>query len=230
MIENKLEDLREWFNYELDEIVEKDISPRKRDYLSNLVVDKFVEKYDRKDLYRLSKNELFEEFDNWINNHISDVVESSNILSENKSTDSLKSLFKEDTSDFSVELAIRDENNQYSNIGWVDKDTDINYNEGIYGFSDDVRNNVKPLTRNEANKLAQDIISNAPAGDVLAGVVPYSSLPISGTPNEDEDINEDEDEDEEDSDETTDEDINEEDTEGVEDSVDEEESSTEETE
>lgn len=228
MIENKLEDLREWFNYELDEIVEKDISPRKRDYLSNLVVDKFVEKYDRKDLYRLSKNELFEEFDNWINNHISDVVESSNILSENKSTDSLKSLFKEDTSDFSVELAIRDENNQYSNIGWVDKDTDINYNEGIYGFSDDVRNNVKPLTRNEANKLAQDIISNAPAGDVLAGVVPYSSLPISGTPNEDEDINEDEDE--EDSDETTDEDINEEDTEGVEDSVDEEESSTEETE
>lgn len=223
MIENKLEDLREWFNYELDEIVEKDISPRKRDYLSNLVVDKFVEKYDRKDLYRLSKNELFEEFDNWINNHISDVVESSNILSENKSTDSLKNLFKEDTSDFSVELAIRDENNQYSNIGWVDKDTDINYNEGIYGFSDDVRNNVKPLTRNEANKLAQDIISNAPAGDVLAGVVPYSSLPISGTPNEDEDINEDE----EVSDETTDEDINEEDTE---DNVDEEESSTEETE
>lgn len=227
MIENKLEDLREWFNYELDEIVEKDISPRKRDYLSNLVVDKFVEKYDRKDLYRLSKNELFEEFDNWINNHISDVVESSNILSENKSTDSLKSLFKEDTSDFSVELAIRDENNQYSNIGWVDKDTDINYNEGIYGFSDDVRNNVKPLTRNEANKLAQDIISNAPAGDVLAGVVPYSSLPISGTPNEDEDINEDEEVSDETADETTDEDINEEDTE---DNVDEEESSTEETE
>lgn len=227
MIENKLEDLREWFNYELDEIVEKDISPRKRDYLSNLVVDKFVEKYDRKDLYRLSKNELFEEFDNWINNHISDVVESSNILSENKSTDSLKNLFKEDTSDFSVELAIRDENNQYSNIGWVDKDTDINYNEGIYGFSDDVRNNVKPLTRNEANKLAQDIISNAPAGDVLAGVVPYSSLPISGTPNEDEDINEDEEVSDETADETTDEDINEEDTE---DNVDEEESSTEETE
>lgn len=227
MIENKLEDLREWFNYELDEIVEKDISPRKRDYLSNLVVDKFVEKYDRKDLYRLSKNELFEEFDNWINNHISDVVESSNILSENKSTDTLKNLFKEDTSDFSVELAIRDENNQYSNIGWVDKDTDINYNEGIYGFSDDVRNNVKPLTRNEANKLAQDIISNAPAGDVLAGVVPYSSLPISGTPNEDEDINEDEEVSDETADETTDEDINEEDTE---DNVDEEESSTEETE
>lgn len=216
MIENKLEDLKEWFNYELDEIVEKDISPRKRDYLSNLVIDKFVEKYDRKNLYRISKNELFEEFDYWINNHISDIVESSNILSENKSTDSLKNLFKEDTSDFSVELVIRDENNQYSNIGWVDKDTDINYNEGIYGFSEDVRNNVKPLTRNEANKLAQDIISNAPAGDVLVGVVPYSSLPISGTPNED--INEDEDT----SDETTDEDINEEDNEGVEETSEEE--------
>lgn len=222
MIENKLEDLRDWFNYELDEIVEKDISPRKRDYLSNLVVGKFVEKYDKNDLYKLSKNELFEEFDNWINNHISDVIESSNILSENRSTNSLKDLFKEDTSDFSVALAIRDENNQYSNIGWVDKDTDINYNEGIYGFSDDVRNNVKPLTRNEANKLAQDIISNAPAGDVLVGVVPYSSLPISGTPNEDTD--------EEDvSDETTEEDLSEDVEDESDETVDnEEDSSTEE--
>lgn len=185
MIENKLEDLREWFNYELDEIVERTIPSRKKDYLSSLVVDKFVEKYDKKSLYRITKSELFEEFDNWVNNHISDIVESSNILKENRPLNTLKTLFKEDSSDFSVEVVIRDEDNQYSNIGWVDKDTDINYLEGIYGFSEDVRNNVKPLTRNEANKLASDIISNAPAGDILVGVVPYSSLPISDTPNED---------------------------------------------
>lgn len=185
MIENKLEDLREWFNYELDEIVEKTIPSRKKDYLSSLVVDKFVEKYDKKSLYGITKSELFEEFDNWVNNHISDIVESSNILKENRPLNTLKTLFKEDSSDFSVEIAIKGEDNQYSNIGWVDKDTDINYLEGIYGFSEDVRNNVKPLTRNEANKLASDIISNAPAGDILVGVVPYSSLPISGTPNED---------------------------------------------
>lgn len=185
MIKNKLEDLREWFNYELDEIVERTIPSRKKDYLSSLVVDKFVEKYDEKSLYRITKSELFEEFDNWVNNHISDIVESSNILKENRPLNTLKTLFKEDSSDFSVEVAIRDEDNQYSNIGWVDKDTDINYLEGIYGFSEDVRNNVKPLTRNEANNLASDIISNAPAGDILVGVVPYSSLPISGTPNED---------------------------------------------
>lgn len=213
MIKNKLEDLREWFNYELDEIVERTIPSRKKDYLSSLVVDKFVEKYDEKSLYRITKSELFEEFDNWVNNHISDIVESSNILKENRPLNTLKTLFKEDSSDFSVEVAIRNEDNQYSNIGWVDKDTDINYLEGIYGFSEDVRNNVKPLTRNEANKLASDIISNAPAGDILVGVVPYSSLPISGTPNEDfEEVSEEDDTTSEDEESTENEESDEDDT------------------
>lgn len=213
MIKNKLEDLREWFNYELDEIVERTIPSRKKDYLSSLVVDKFVEKYDEKSLYRITKSELFEEFDNWVNNHISDIVESSNILKENRPLNTLKTLFKEDSSDFSVEVVIRNEDNQYSNIGWVDKDTDINYLEGIYGFSEDVRNNVKPLTRNEANKLASDIISNAPAGDILVGVVPYSSLPISGTPNEDfEEVSEEDDTTSEDEESTENEESDEDDT------------------
>ena len=65
----------------------------------------------------------------------------------------------------------------YDQISYIDGETDIDYVEGIYGYDSDIRNNVSPMTRADATALAAEIIENAPAGDVLVGVVPYSTIP-----------------------------------------------------
>lgn len=65
----------------------------------------------------------------------------------------------------------------YDQISYVDGETDIDYVEGIYGYDSNIRDNVSPMTRADATELATEIIENAPAGDVLVGVVPYSTIP-----------------------------------------------------
>ena len=65
----------------------------------------------------------------------------------------------------------------YDRISYVDGETDIDYVEGIYGYDSNIRDNVSPMTRADATALATEIIENAPAGDVLVGVVPYSTIP-----------------------------------------------------
>lgn len=76
----------------------------------------------------------------------------------------------------------------YDQISYIDGETDIDYVEGIYGYDSDVRNNVSPMTRADATVLAAEIVENAPAGDVLVGVVPYSTIPndSDGEPMDDE--------------------------------------------
>lgn len=69
----------------------------------------------------------------------------------------------------------------YDQISYVDGETDIDYVEGIYGYDSDIRDNVSPMTRADATALATEIIENAPAGDVLVGVVPYSTIPNDST-------------------------------------------------
>lgn len=65
----------------------------------------------------------------------------------------------------------------YDQISYIDGETDIDYVEGIYGYDSNIRDNVSPMTRADATALAAEIIENAPAGDVLVGVVPYSTIP-----------------------------------------------------
>ena len=65
----------------------------------------------------------------------------------------------------------------YDQISYIDGETDIDYVEGIYGYDSNIRDNVSPMTRADATALAAQIIENAPAGDVLVGVVPYSTIP-----------------------------------------------------
>ena len=65
----------------------------------------------------------------------------------------------------------------YDQISYIDGETDIDYVEGIYGYDSNIRDNVSPMTRAGATALATEIIENAPAGDVLVGVVPYSTIP-----------------------------------------------------
>lgn len=76
----------------------------------------------------------------------------------------------------------------YDQISYIDGETDIDYVEGIYGYDSDIRDNVSPMTRADATALAAEIIENAPAGDVLVGVVPYSTIPndSTGEPTDDE--------------------------------------------
>ena len=76
----------------------------------------------------------------------------------------------------------------YDQISYIDGETDIDYVEGIYGYDSDIRDNVSPMTRADATALAAEIIENAPAGDVLVGVVPYSTIPndSDGEPADDE--------------------------------------------
>lgn len=76
----------------------------------------------------------------------------------------------------------------YDQISYIDGETDIDYVEGIYGYDSDIRDNVSPMTRADATALAAEIIENAPAGDVLVGVVPYSTIPndSAGEPADDE--------------------------------------------
>ena len=76
----------------------------------------------------------------------------------------------------------------YDQISYIDGETDIDYVEGIYGYDSDIRNNVFPMTRADATALAAEIVENAPAGDVLVGVVPYSTIPndSDGEPTDDE--------------------------------------------
>lgn len=69
----------------------------------------------------------------------------------------------------------------YDQISYIDGETDIDYVEGIYGYDSDIRDNVSPMTRANATALAAEIIENAPAGDVLVGVVPYSTIPNDST-------------------------------------------------
>ena len=69
----------------------------------------------------------------------------------------------------------------YDQISYIDGETDIDYVEGIYGYDSDIRNNVSPMTRADATALAAEIIESAPAGDVLVGVVPYSTIPNDST-------------------------------------------------
>lgn len=69
----------------------------------------------------------------------------------------------------------------YDQISYIDGETDIDYVEGIYGYDSDIRDNVSPMTRADATALAAEIIENAPAGDVLVGVVPYSTIPNDST-------------------------------------------------
>lgn len=76
----------------------------------------------------------------------------------------------------------------YDQISYIDGETDIDYVEGIYGYDSNIRDNVSPMTRADATALAAEIIENAPAGDVLVGVVPYSTIPndSDGEPMDDE--------------------------------------------
>ena len=69
----------------------------------------------------------------------------------------------------------------YDQISYIDGETDIDYVEGIYGYDSDIRDNVSPMTRADATALAAEIIESAPAGDVLVGVVPYSTIPNGST-------------------------------------------------
>ena len=69
----------------------------------------------------------------------------------------------------------------YDQISYADGETDIDYEEGTYGYDSDIRNNVFPMTRAEATALAAEIVENAPAGDVMVGVVPYSTIPNDST-------------------------------------------------
>lgn len=76
----------------------------------------------------------------------------------------------------------------YDVIGYADEETDIDYERGIYGYDAEIRDNVHPMTRADATKMAAEVIENAPAGDVLVGVVPYSTIPndVTGEPTDDE--------------------------------------------
>lgn len=104
---------------------------------------------------------------------------------------------REDAAEFVVMIALKGPDGKaYDVIGYADKDTDIDYEQGVYGYDADIRDYVYPMTRNDATKLAAEIIENAPAGDCIVGVVPYSTIPQGGgfeaePPSEDEPTEED---------------------------------------
>ena len=83
----------------------------------------------------------------------------------------------EDAEEFVVMITIKGPDGSYSEVGFADGDTDIDYTNGVYGYDADIRANVFPMTRKDATSLASKIIENAPAGDVIVGVVPYSTIP-----------------------------------------------------
>lgn len=92
---------------------------------------------------------------------------------------------REDAEEFIVLIAMKDSEGSYTSIGYADKDTDLDYEQGIYGYDSNVRENVHAMTRYDATELCNDIIENAPAGDVIVGVVPYSTIPAEGGSSED---------------------------------------------
>ena len=83
----------------------------------------------------------------------------------------------EDAEEFVVMITLKGPDGSYSEVGFADEDTDIDYTNGVYGYDADIRANVFPMTRKDATSLASKIIENAPAGDVIVGVVPYSTIP-----------------------------------------------------
>ena len=93
-----------------------------------------------------------------------------------------RQVLREDAEEFVVLIAMKGPDGiTYDSIGYADEETDINYEEGIYGYDTDVRENVHAMTRDAATKLAAEVIENAPAGDLLVGVVPYSTIPSEGS-------------------------------------------------
>ena len=97
-----------------------------------------------------------------------------------------RALREADAAEFVVLIAMKGPDGKtYDSIGYADKDTDIDYQSGIYGYDNDIRENVHAMTRADATKLCADIIEQAPAGDVIVGVVPYSTIPAEGGSAED---------------------------------------------
>lgn len=103
-------------------------------------------------------------------------------LKENNMKKPNRRALREDAEEFVVLIAMKGPDGiTYDSIGYADEETDINYEEGIYGYDADVRENVHAMTRDAATKLAAEVIENAPAGDLLVGVVPYSTIPSEGS-------------------------------------------------
>lgn len=103
-------------------------------------------------------------------------------LKENNMKKPNRQALREDAEEFVVLIAMKGPDGvTYDSIGYADEETDINYEEGIYGYDADVRENVHAMTRDTATKLAAEIVENAPAGDLLVGVVPYSTIPSEGS-------------------------------------------------
>ena len=89
-------------------------------------------------------------------------------------------LTEADAEEFVVLIALKGPQGAYDQISYADEETDIDFEQGIYGYDAAIRDNVSAMTRDRATGLANDIIENAPAGDVLVGVVPYSTIPNGG--------------------------------------------------
>lgn len=96
---------------------------------------------------------------------------------ENKYRRSLK---EADAEEFVVLIAMKGPTGAYDQIGYADDETDIDYESGVYGYDSAIRENVSAMTRDVSTELAAEIIENAPAGDVIVGVVPYSTIPNEG--------------------------------------------------
>lgn len=87
-----------------------------------------------------------------------------------------KSLKEYAENDFTVLIATKDPDGNFSWYGYADGETAIDYKEGIYGYDTEVTDNVLPMSLDEAKAVAMNILEEAPAGDLLVGVVPYSTI------------------------------------------------------
>lgn len=80
-------------------------------------------------------------------------------------------------SGYTVLIATKGPDGEHYNwYGYADDETEIDFEQGIYGYDTEVEENVYPMSLEDAKATAMSILEEAPAGDLLVGVVPYSTI------------------------------------------------------
>lgn len=86
-------------------------------------------------------------------------------------------VIKSDREDrFVVKIALQGPSGEWDNVGYADWETSIDYDNGIYGYDEDLEENVSPMTKEDAEDLADEIRKNSSVEDVKVSVVPYMEI------------------------------------------------------
>ena len=88
-----------------------------------------------------------------------------------------KKEIKSDREDrFVVKIALQGPSGEWDNVGYADWETSIDYDNGIYGYDEDLEENISPMTKEDAEDLADEIRRNSSVEDVKVSVVPYVEI------------------------------------------------------